>query len=86
MKTQASIGTPGLLAHVGYRLDVHHQRSGSTVGSDIEPMVDDLSTKTSDRVELSFPRTRETDVCRLDTEAFHEMEQLDLDLERRIDN
>ena len=70
----------GLLADVGNRLDVDHQRPCRTVGPDIEPVFNNLSAQSSHGVELSFPRPRQSHVGGLDAETLHQMEQLDLDL------
>ena len=82
MKAQHSIGMPDLLRDLGDRLDVGDDRAGRAVRLDPHP-AGDLARQPLDVADHVRTRAGEADVRRVDAELLHEMEDLELLVDRR---
>ncbi len=77
----------GLLRDLGHRLDVDHERAAGAVrrGS-ASLLIGDLAAEPLHRLALARSGTGQADVGGLDAQAVHQVEDLDLDLDRRIED
>src|SRR5581483_2772166 len=71
---------------VGDRLDISGNRARSTRRTNAHALRADLAAEPDHRVALALARARKPGIEAIDTETLHQMEDLDLPLERRIDD
>jgi hypothetical protein len=79
-------GNAGQLHRLSNGLNVDHHGSRSAVGTDPHSLLLDFTAKTEDGLTLPLAGTRQADVGRFNAERFHEVQDLQLVIDRRIGN